>query len=235
VQQMVAINGQFVPINPSEFHNQMRCKINVGLGTGTKEQQASRIMGLMQVQMQGVPLGIVGPQQIAESIRLYAEAQEYKNPERFVSPEPSGMPPNPEAYNAEKQQAQQQMQEMQEQLQQMGQENEGLKAQATNKDGELQLKGAELELKHAEFQQRAQESEANFQLQAHTTAQPQDTGHDELASQVAEQSQAIEQMAAAIGQLGAMVQGALSQMAQGPKQVTINRGPTGDIEGGVIG
>ena len=149
VEQMVALHGQFVPINPSEFRTQFRCKINVGLGTGTKEQQASRIMGLMQVMQGGMMAGVVQPKHLAEAIRLYAEAQEYKNPERFVDAEPSGMPPNPQAYAAEKEQAGQQMEELQGQLQKIGQKGQQLEQE--NQQLKMDAEMAKLEAKHKEI------------------------------------------------------------------------------------
>jgi hypothetical protein len=145
--EMVALNGAFVPINPSEFRNQFRAKINVGLGTGTKEQQAARIMALLQVQQLGASFGVVAPQHIAESIRLYVEAQEYKNPQRFVSPEPTGMPANPQMYQQEKQQAQEQMQGMGQELQKLQAENMQLKQANADKQAENQLKAADLQIK----------------------------------------------------------------------------------------
>jgi hypothetical protein len=149
VPEMVAINGTFVPINPSEFRNQYHVKINVGLGSGSKEQQAQRIMGLIQILQMGAQAGVVRPQHLAEAIRLYVEANEFKNPERFVDPEPSGMPPNPQAFQQMQQQSQEQMQTLQQQLQQAEQENQQLKLANANKQGEQQLKAAELESKHA--------------------------------------------------------------------------------------
>jgi hypothetical protein len=142
--EMVAINGSYQPVNPSQITSQLRTKINVGLGTGTKEQQAQRVMGLLAVQMQAAQFGVILPEHIAESVRLYVEAQEYKNPQRFVSPQATGMPPNPQAYNEEKQQAQQQMQGMGQELQKLQQENAQLKVANANKQGEHQLKAMEL-------------------------------------------------------------------------------------------
>lgn len=146
VTEMVRINQQFVPINPSEFRNQFSLKINVGLGNGSKEQQMARLMGVSQMMTQlGLPAGVVRPQQIAELIKLAIELNEFKNPERFVDAEPSGMPPTPQAYQQEKQGAMQQMQQMQVQLQQLGSENAALKMQAKDKAGDLQLKAHEQE------------------------------------------------------------------------------------------
>ena len=174
VAEMVAINGQFVPINPSEFRNQFNVKINVGLGSGSKEQQMARIMAVGQLMLgPGIQAGVVTPQHVSELIRLAVEANEFKNPEKFVSPEPVGMPPNPQAYNEEKQQIQQQMQQMQQQMQQLGQENEGLKEQARSKEGDLAIKGAELQLKDRELALKEHETAASLQIQSQAAEQSQ--------------------------------------------------------------
>ncbi len=164
VEEMVKINGQFVPINPSEFKNQYHVKINVGLGSGSKEQQAQRIMGLIQVQQLGVQAGVVRPQHLAESIRLYVEANEFKNPERFVDQEPTGMPPNPQAFQQMQAQVQQQMQGMQQEIQRLGQENEGLKAEQANKQAEFELNSRKIDLEERKIDQADEKSAADFAL-----------------------------------------------------------------------
>ncbi len=166
VPEMVAINGEFVPINPSEFRNQFNVKINVGLGNGSKEQQANRILGLTQILGMGAQAGVVRPQHWAEAIRLYVEANEFKNPERFVDAEPTGMPPNPQAFMQMQQQVEQQMGQMQQKLQQLSQENDSLKADVQNKQADTALKAAELQIKEQELGLKAQEGAAKLQLQA---------------------------------------------------------------------
>lgn len=158
--EMVAIHGQFVPINPSEFRNQYRTKINVGLGTGTKEQQSARILALADVMMKlGQPAGVVRPEHVSELIRLFVEANEFKNPERFLDPAPTGMPPNPQAFQQMQQEIQQQMQQLQEQLQQVTQENQSLKLANQSKNGELALDADRLEFDR-------QKAEAELALKA---------------------------------------------------------------------
>lgn len=200
VPEMIAINGQFVAINPSEFRNQFNVKINVGLGNGSKEQQANRIMGLVQILGMGAQAGVVRPQHLAEAIRLYVEANEFKNPERFVDPEPTGMPPNPEAYNQEKQQVQGEMQKMGQQLQQLSQENEGLKAEKATKEGDLAIKGMELQLKDRELTLKEREGEANFALQAQA-AQRADRESHLKGAQTAQQMAQAQQGDDALGEL----------------------------------
>ncbi len=154
--EWVKLNGEWRPIDPNEWRDQFHVKIKVGLGTGSKEQQAARVMGLMQAQQLGIPLGIVTPQQFAESIRLYVEANEFKNPERFVSPEPSGMPPNPQAYEAEKQQAMQQLQQLQAEFAQVSDENQQLRASQALKQTELEQKAQQADQQHEQAMTKLQ-------------------------------------------------------------------------------
>lgn len=147
VPEMIAINGQFVPINPSEFRNQFHVKINIGLGSGSKEQQSARILALLQVLGQGAQAGVVRPQHFSEVIRLFVEANEFKNPERFVDAEPTGMPASLEQFQHMQQQVQEQMGQMQEMLQKLGQENQQLKQQLSDKSSEHELKAAEVQIK----------------------------------------------------------------------------------------
>lgn len=223
VQEMVAINGQFVPINPSEFRNQYHVKINVGLGTGSKEQQAQRIMGLLQTLMMGAQFGVVAPQHISEAIRLYVEAMEFKNPERFVSPEPTGMPPNPQAFQQMQRQQQQQMAELHGQAQQLAQENQALKAEKASRDGEHALKARELQLKEAELVQKGVHAHAEFGLKQTET-------HAKIQPQVSE-SNTLDQFA----QVAALLADAALKMAQAasaPRTVQV-MGPSGQVYAGV--
>lgn len=203
--EMVALGGQFVPINPSEFKNQLRTKINVGLGTGTKEQQSARILGLMQMmQGVGVPAGVVRPQHLAEAIRLYVEANEFRNPERFVDPEPSGMPPNPEAFQQMQQQVQQDMAKLQEQLQQASQENQALKADKSIEFGKLKLDERKLEADTVatgvELELKQRDQQAKFLQGAHeATKEGNETAKvAELSQQVADLTAVVKQIIAAI-------------------------------------
>jgi len=166
--EMVALNGQFVPINPSEFRDQFRVKINVGLGTGTKEQQSARIMALMQMLTQvGAPAGVVRPEHIAEAIRLYVEANEFKQPERFVDPAPQGPPPQMQQMQ---QQFEQQMQQMQQELQRVMQENMQLKLANRDKQGDQVLKARQQEFEQdraaAQLELDAAEASARLDLDA---------------------------------------------------------------------
>jgi len=199
-EQIQVSGGQWVGINPSEWRDQFNVKINVGLGTGSKEQQAARILGLLQTQMQAAQFGIVTPQNIAETVRLYVEANEFSNPERFVEPEPTGMPPNPQAYQQEKQGAMEQMQKLQEQLEQLAQENQGLKAEKAAKEGDLAIQAAQLQLKSRELDQKEAEGAAKLQLQAndqqfgHAQAMAKESEQEDLQGQIDQLKQVVMQL-----------------------------------------
>lgn len=198
VPEMVQIGGQFVPINPGEFRNQFHVKINVGLGSGSKEQLAARIMGLMGVLQQGAAAGVVRPQHVSEAIRLYVEANEFKNPERFVDPEPTGLPANPQQFQQMQQQVQQQLQQLQEQLQQATQENEALKAEKASKQGDLMLKAKELEQKDRELDIQAANDFATLQLKS----RGEDRADRESNISVIEQLQGqVQELAAVVSQI----------------------------------
>lgn len=212
-EEMMQVNGgQWVAVNPSEWRDQFNVKINVGLGTGSKEQQAARIMGLFQTQLQAAQFGVITPENIAETVRLYVEANEFSNPERFVSPQPTGMPPTPQAYQQEKQQVMQQLQQMQEALQQASEENAGLKADQAKAEMDFAIKSRELEQKDIELAQKGQQIEQqgmqaaaeydlkrdSQQVQNAKTAQEMARGDDEgakvaaLEDQVAQLTEAVQ-------------------------------------------
>lgn len=149
----------------------------MGLGTGSKEQLAARVMGLMQVQMQAAQFGVVTPAQIAETVKLYVQAAEFKEPERFVSPEPSGMPPNPQAYQQEKQQNDQMLAQAKQQLEQLSTENGQLKQKTAQQQQDAMLKQMELEQRANDAQNKHAETVANIQLKAHEQARKDHEAH----------------------------------------------------------
>lgn len=157
-QEWIRVAGEFVPINPQEWKDEFDISINVGLGHGTKAQQAQRVMGLMPLQMQGLQLGIVTPEQIANTIRLYVTLNEFKNPEEFVmgdGQQPGQPVPPMKALQGQLQQMQQQMQQMGQQLQQAHQDNFMLKVKEAARQGDLQIKQEQTQI-------RAQEAGANI-------------------------------------------------------------------------
>lgn len=196
--EMIQINGEWVDINPSEWKDQFNVTVKVGLGTGSKEQLAARVMGLMQVQMEAANFGIITPSQIAETVKLYVQASEFKEPERFVSPEPSGMPPNPQAFQQMQQQQQQAFAQAKQQIEQLSQENGQLKQQTAQQQQDAALKQMEMITTARESEQKHQENVANIQLRASDQARKEhethirgvQTAHDMASTDIDQQQNA---------------------------------------------
>lgn len=214
--EMIQVNGEWVNISPSEWKDQFNTTVKVGLGTGSKEQLAARVMGLLQVQMQAATFGIITPSQIAETVKLYVQAAEFKEPERFVSPEPTGMPPNPQAFQAMQSQQQQEMAQAKQQLEQLSNENGQLKQQTAQQQQDAALKQMEMITTARESEQKHQENVANIQLRASDQARKEhethirgvQTAHTMAASDIdQQQNQQIAQLQQQIAELQASAPG----------------------------
>lgn len=86
------ISGQWVPVDPREWRNQFDVSINVGLGTGNKDQQAAHLMNLMQVQGNALQIGAATPENIYNAACELAKLNGFKNGDKFFS-DPSKAPP----------------------------------------------------------------------------------------------------------------------------------------------
>jgi hypothetical protein len=150
-QDWFNVNGEWVPVSPTEWRDQFNIDINVGLGHGTREQKMQAVMAMLPLQQLGLQVGVVRPEHIAETIRTAAEVNEFKNPDKFCDEAPQG--PSPRE------------QQMQEELQKVGQENQQLKVEKSAKDGELALKHRELDQKERELGLREFETVNGMQLQ----------------------------------------------------------------------
>jgi hypothetical protein len=177
--RIIRLRGRYIAIDPREWENGFDLSINVGLGTGDKQQQMAMIAAVMQkqeqiLQTQGYNNPLVTITQYRQTLGRFIEAAGFKDSQEFfkeIPPEleqqmaqPQQPQPDPavQAYMAQAQaqmqidqaKAQQEMQ-LAQQKAQSDMELQMAKAQA-----EIQLKrekaAADLELKTAEFQAEAQ-------------------------------------------------------------------------------
>ena len=51
-QEMMRLNGQFMPIDPRSWNTAMDVSVNVGIGMGREEQKAMALNQALQIQMQ---------------------------------------------------------------------------------------------------------------------------------------------------------------------------------------
>jgi hypothetical protein len=155
--RVIRLRNQFVPIDPSEWKNEFDISVNVGLGTGNRDQMLSHLLNLIGLQIQAIQMqgGINGPiitgGNVFETFKKIVTNMGFKTPELFVTDpstaEPQEPPPDPEMMKL-----QQEGQLKQIELQQTG-----------------QFKGQELALKEREtaatLALKEREIMANIELQ----------------------------------------------------------------------
>ena len=179
--RIIRLRGKYVSIDPREWVNGFDISINVGLGTGNKQEQMAMVAMVLQKQeqilgTQGFNNPLVTLTQYRETLGRFIEAAGYKDSSEFfkeippeleqqiANPQPQQAPVDPavQAYMA---QAQAQMQiDQAKAQQQMALDQQKAEADMqlamAKAQAEIQLKrekaAADLELKTAEFQAEAQ-------------------------------------------------------------------------------
>lgn len=93
--EMIKVSGgDWVNIDPREWTNQFNLCINVGLGTGNKDQLVNHLMMLSQKQTEGLQIGTATPENVYSLDKKITEALGFKNSELFFS-DPAKQPPRP--------------------------------------------------------------------------------------------------------------------------------------------
>jgi len=179
--QWVQLNGTWQQINPSMWKTQYDLTINVGLGTGTKDQRLAFLQNLIQIQQTAIALqkGVNGPlvniENVFNALQKLTEAGGERNPELyFTDPhtiDPQQLqqmlnPPPPQDPAVQKaqmdnQNTQAQLQAHQQESQaKMQMDNQKMQFDHTAKQQALAFKQQELEVKERmhirELQQKAE-------------------------------------------------------------------------------
>lgn len=108
---VIKLGDKWTEIDPREWTNQFDLTINVGLGTGNKDQQVQHLMMLHEMQGKGLSIGIAQPANMYESALKLTETLGFKGAEKFwTNPaDPNApKPPNPMQQEMAKLQAEQQ-------------------------------------------------------------------------------------------------------------------------------
>lgn len=98
--RIVRLRNEWVPIDPREWKNQFDISINVGLGTGNRDQMLAHLSTLLGIQVQAIEMqgGIDGPlitgPNVHETISKMVQNMGFKSPELFVT-DPRTQPPKP--------------------------------------------------------------------------------------------------------------------------------------------
>lgn len=168
----VKLGGKWMSIDPREWRNQFAFTINIGLGTGSKDQQVQHLMMQLRVQQEAIQAGVCTPENIYESCKKLSEALGFKNSDAFwtdpkLNPQPPK--PNPEQMKIQAEQANQQASlqaDVQKHQAQMVQRQQELEQQGQIRQHELQLEAQKQQLQaQADMEERQHQAELNAALE----------------------------------------------------------------------
>ena len=74
-EEVIRLRGEWVNIDPREWRNAFDCTINVGLGTGNKDQLVGHLSMLAQHQQAGMQIGIATPENLYQTAAELTKAK----------------------------------------------------------------------------------------------------------------------------------------------------------------
>lgn len=167
------IEGKYRTIDPSKWPEDIDMSINVGLGTGNKDQRLQYRMSLLGVQKEAMMSGlrIVGEEQIYQNIRgLVQDSGIPGSPSQYVL-DPATLPPadpkpDPEAAKVEAEAQTQQQKDAQAHQQAMSRLQLQQEAQQADNALRAQANAQDMQIKAASAQQAAQLADAKAAKEA---------------------------------------------------------------------
>ena len=193
-EQMMRLNGQFVPVDPAIWDSSMDMEINVGLGTGQEDAKAAALMQTFQTQQQiwqtyGPQNGLVSMTQMRNTLSDTLALSGFNDADRYYAP----MNPESEA---------QLMAQMAEQAAQAAQGQQGdpmaqalieaeqIKAQAKMQGDQMKMQGkmqgdqikmqADMQVKAAQMQSKQGQELAELQLKYRELQASDDLERDQM-------------------------------------------------------
>ena len=94
-EDCVKLRGEWVQVSPRDWRNGFECTVNVGLGTGNKDQQVQHLMALRGQQDIGVQIGTATPENIYQAQAELVKALGFKSADKFFS-DPAKSEPRPQ-------------------------------------------------------------------------------------------------------------------------------------------
>ena len=89
------LNNEWVEVNPRTWKDRADMTINVGLGTGDRDIQFTRLGFILQQQKEALQAGLIGPEHLHHTLSKMVELSGFKDVAAFF-PEPGTMPPKQE-------------------------------------------------------------------------------------------------------------------------------------------
>ena len=142
--ETVKLRGNWVDVDPQEWQQRDDLTINVGLGTGSKEQELfalDKILGIQVNAMKMPESNLAGPEQIYNTVEQMTRKAGFKSVDPFFT-DPAKQPPKPPTPKPEEQKAQAELQMAQQKAQQdlqMKQADMDMQQQRAKQDMALQM------------------------------------------------------------------------------------------------
>jgi len=212
-EQMMRLNGQFVPVDPSVWDTSMDMEINVGLGTGQEDAKAAALMQTFQTQQQiwqtyGPQNGLVSMTQMRNTLADTLSLSGFKNADRYYAPMDDATEQQLMAQMAE-QAAQAAQGEQGDPMAQALIQAEQIKAQASMQGQQMKMQGkmqgdqikmqADMQVKAAQMQSKQGQELAELQLKYRELQSSNDLERDQMNQDL------IVEAAKILGQYGTAV------------------------------
>ena len=175
-EAFVRLRGTWVNVDPREWRNQFDCTVNVGLGTGNRDQQVAHLMALLQQQQMGLQIGTATPENVYQSQAELVKALGFKSTDKFFS-DPAKAPPRPQPPTPEQIKAQAAMQ-----LEQMRQQADAQKFQAEQ----------QIEMQRIQMEAQAKQAEQEAALRVQAANDERDAAREQARIQMEAQLKQVE-------------------------------------------
>lgn len=152
-EEIINLRGEWVPMSPREWRNGFTAKINVGIGTGNKDQQVAHLNLLIQQQGTGMQIGTATPQNVYEAQKELTKALGFKSGDKFFT-DPAKVPPRQDPHISAEQAKTQATMQLEHAKAQMKQQTD------------MQAKQAEIQLERERMQMQAQVDTNRQQVEA---------------------------------------------------------------------
>lgn len=92
--RIVRLTNGYAQIDPQAWSNGFDLVINVGIGTGNKDQMAAHLTNVLQIQKEALAIGVATPTNIYNAAKKLAENMGFKNGDEYFT-DPTKNPPAP--------------------------------------------------------------------------------------------------------------------------------------------
>jgi hypothetical protein len=82
---VIQVHGSWTEIDPTQWRSHYDCTVNVGLGTGSREETRSNLQFIGQIQQSAAQAGIVQPENVYNLVTEMVETLGYQSPQKYFT------------------------------------------------------------------------------------------------------------------------------------------------------